>query len=344
MTKNNFERLQDGFRILLGADAKEQAALARNYVLRAELAAEAEKMAQAAYAGDHHAYEQMHEFLFAYYNAQFSMVKAARTDIDPYGTAIDLVTIFETAILADEERHVNWSALPAIPENGSDFLRWFQDVAHNHPAWNHPFYLDFLANRAGVDDFRYYLTQETTLDPRFDDLLALIQIGTSGDIKMEIANNYWDEMGAGQEAEVHTVLFARALEELGADQKYIAANTSLASKASGNLSSMMGMKRRHFYKAIGYFGITEYMAPHRFKRVLEGWRRNKLPAAGIVYHDLHIGVDAGHSLGWMHNVIVPLIDRDPAAAAEIARGAVYRLNSSARYLGSLSDERVLKEA
>ena len=344
MTQNKFERLQDGFRVLLGANAGEVTALTRNYALRAELSVDAEAMAKSAFSGNGQAYRQMHEILFAYYNQQFSMVRPALTDVDPNGAAIDLVSIFETAILADAERQVDWSALPEIPGNGTDFVTWFRDVAQGHEAWNHPFYLDFLTNRATVEDFRYYLTQETTLDPRFDDLLALIQIGTSGDVKLEIASNYWDEMGGGQEAEVHTVLFSRALGELGADQAYIDANTSLSSKASGNLSSMLGMKRRHFYKAIGYFGITEYMAPHRFKCVVEGWRRNKLPAGGIIYHDLHIGVDAGHSLGWMHNVIAPLCDRDPIAAQEIARGAIYRLNSSARYLASISEDRFAKVA
>ncbi len=102
----------------------------------------------------------------------------------------------------------------------------------------------------------------------------------------------------------------------------------------------MCLKRRHFYKAIGYFGVTEYMGPHRFKYVVDAWRRNRLPPAGIIYHDLHIGVDAGHALGWMHNVIAPLVDADPAAAAELARGELYRLNSSARYLAAAFETRL----
>ncbi len=81
--------------------------------------------------------------------------------------------------------------------------------------------------------------------------------------------------------------------------------------------------------------MTEYLAPRRFKHVVKAWKRNGLPEAGIVYHDLHIGIDTVHAKAWLNKVIAPLIDRDPRLGEEIALGAFIRMNSSQRYLDQL---------
>jgi hypothetical protein len=342
--EQEFLRFKQYFCTLMGGDAVSVASIVDEYALRGDLAKTAQSITRHVQADNKTALAHMHELLFDYYRTQFSTVPAERAAIDAGGALLDLVTIFEDAMLAQEEAAVNWEAHADVPTTGAAFVEWFCETARTHKAWNHPFYVDFLAKGAGVEDLRYYLAQETTLDPRFDDSLALIQIGTSGDLKLEIAGNYWDEMGGGRPEEVHTTLFAQALIDIGVDEKYIASNISLASKMSGNLSSALCLKRRHFHKAIGYFGVTEYMAPHRFMCVVESWRRNRLPPAGIIYHDLHIGVDAGHALGWLHNVVAPLVDADPIAAKELARGVLYRLNSSVRYLGAACTARLAQAA
>lgn len=54
-----------------------------------------------------------------------------------------------------------------------------------------------------------------TLDARFDDLIALAQIGFSDEPKLELARNYWDEMGNGNLEDMHTRLFDGLLDDLG---------------------------------------------------------------------------------------------------------------------------------
>ena len=136
-------------------------------------------------------------------------------------------------------------------------------------------------------------------------------------------------MGNGKLHEVHTTIFAHVLEEMEISPEYVAATLS---KASGNLSAGVCFEREHFYKAIGYFGVSEYLAPSRFKKILRGFKRLGFSNRANIYHDLHITVDTGHAQGWFNNVISPLVDESAAAAQEIARGAFYRLNNSARYL------------
>jgi hypothetical protein len=162
-----------------------------------------------------------------------------------------------------------------------------------------------------------------------------MQIGRVGGEKMEIASNYWDEMGNGDPASVHTTLFAQALLAVGADDEYIADNFLLEGRISGNISACLALSRRHYFKAVGYFGATEYLAPRRFRCVVDAWRRHDLDEVGIRYHDLHIGVDAAHASGWFKNVVVPLVNRDARVGADIAMGALIRLNTSEDYLDAL---------
>src|SRR5262249_38819899 len=141
----------------------------------------------------------------------------------------------------------------------------------------HPFYRPYLQDHGTREDVRVLLANETSLDPRFDDILALIQLGTAGNAKLEIAANYWDEMGNEESANMHGALFARALAALEVNAQYIKDNLLLEAKLCGNLSAALTLSRRHYFKAIGYFGVTESLAPRRFRSLILAWRRLGLP-------------------------------------------------------------------
>ena len=48
-----------------------------------------------------------------------------------------------------------------------------------------------------MDQMRWFLTQEVAGEAGFDDLAALTQVKMPQQAKLEIARNYWDEMGRG---------------------------------------------------------------------------------------------------------------------------------------------------
>lgn len=219
--------------------------------------------------------------------------------------------------------------------DGKEFLSFLKKSIWSHVAARHPFYSEFLAKEASRQDFKYYLIQETVLDPRFDDLLALIQIGTSGREKMELAKNYWDEMGNGDEAMVHSKLFDLALQEVGITSKDLEEKLLLESLESGNLSALLAINRSNYYKAIGYFGVVEYLVPYRFKDVIKGWKRCGLPLDSIQYHILHMGIDAAHAQAWFNNVIASAYEDDRRLGSEIYAGVMLRLQSSQRYLDEI---------
>lgn len=243
--------------------------------------------------------------------------------------------LIEKHFLEYEEKLISPSIWNDIPVESHKYTEWLLEIIHNHPAYKHPLYEDYLNNHATLDDLRYFLVQETTIDTRFDDFLALIQLGTDGGIKLEIASNYWDEMGNGDESRMHTVMFSRTMANVGIDPTGYSDDLTPEALICGNLSLMLSLRRKHFYKAIGYFAATEYMTPRRFKNVLTAWQRNGLKLSDAEYHKEHIRIDAIHANDWFKNVLSPVIEKNPDTAFEITRGVLYRLNTSKRYLDML---------
>ncbi|MDG4807551.1 iron-containing redox enzyme family protein [Micromonospora sp. WMMD1120] len=310
-----------------------------DFGLRQDILRHCQTLVRQAYTEhDPDALRQLHDALLVIYDRDFSVPEPDRTDADHQPLLRDIAGTFERAMLADELRQVPEEQITGYPVNGNQYLTWLKRLIAQHPARNHELYETYLSDEASVEDFRFYLAQETSLDPRFDDILALMQVGTAGPEKMEIASNYWDEMGGGRPEDVHTLLFARSLDVVGVDDAYVRDNLLLDARISSNLSSCLALGRRHYYRAVGYFGVTEYLVPQRFKPFIAGWRRLGLPERGLAYHELHVRIDAVHAAGWFHNVVAPLVSANPRAGREIAAGALIRLNSSARYLDALLAE------
>lgn len=281
--------------------------------------------------------DTIHNYLGKIYDREFSQPELKDSNCETQPILRDIAAIFEEFML-DFEVAIAERAFKkenAFPHDGKAYIRWLKALISDHCASSHPFYHSYLADHGTLKDIKFLLAQETCLDPRFDDILALIQLGVKEDAKMEIAANYWDEMGNGKIADMHTVLFSRALDELEITEDYIHKNYLFEAKLCGNLSAALALSRRHYYKAVGYFGVTEYLAPRRFRSLITAWRRLGLSEDGAHYHDLHINVDAGHAAGWFRNVVKPAVDHNPQVGHEIALGALLRLNTSERYLDAL---------
>ncbi|WP_042372502.1 iron-containing redox enzyme family protein [Streptacidiphilus neutrinimicus] len=307
--------------------------LVDDYAHRAELAGECRRLADLAFHGrDAAARAHLHEVLAVVYAHEFSQSAARKPDQDLQPILRDVTSVLENAMLEHEFRQVPEESLGGYPTGEKEYVRWLKALIQDHPASAHPLYSEHLANSATVEDIRLLLAQETSLDPRFDDILAVMQLGATGAEKMEIASNYWDEMGDGAFADVHTTLFSQCLASVGVDQDYVESNLLPDSRECGNISAGLALSRRHYLRAIGYYGVTEFLAPRRFRQLVTAWDRLGLPPEGKIYHDIHIGVDAQHAAGWYKNVIGPVVERDPAAGREVALGTIVRLNTSARYL------------
>jgi pyrroloquinoline quinone (PQQ) biosynthesis protein C len=229
-------------------------------------------------------------------------------------------------------------AVPVTDESPAEpqaFVHWLRRRVAAHRATGHPFYTRHMRLSATVPDLRQYFIQELTVDGRFDDLVALMQVGSQGGAKLELAQNYWDEMGGGDARGVHTDLFARVITALGITDEEIERARTHESRLCGNLSVLLASQREHFYRAAGYFGVLELMVPARMVDVLRAWERNRLPPEAMEYHRVHVPIDARHASGWFRNVIAPAVARDPETRRHVIEGAMWRLETSCWYLDAL---------
>ncbi|MFC8052473.1 iron-containing redox enzyme family protein, partial [Bacillus subtilis] len=227
-----------------------------------------------------------------------------------------------------------------MPEDPKEFQYWFKRLVMDHEAADHPLF-SYLEKEASFEDMKEFFSQEITVDARFDDLVAFSQIGMDNWAKMELAENYWDEMGNGRMEEVHTIMFDNLLQELELTNNE--SLTSLFDKltwealACGNALLNTSLYRKNVYKALGCLGSLEMMAPQRFSRLVAGYKRIGLSQKAQEYHTQHVIIDTRHGNGWLRNAIVPYVKADPSLRYEIVKGAFYRLNTSLDYCNKLYD-------
>src|SRR3954471_22842862 len=100
---------------------------------------------------------------------------------------------------------------PAEPDA---FVRWFEDLRDTGPGQGDPLF-PWLAQSASLPQMKWFLAQEVAGEAGFDDLVALTQVKMPARAKLELARNYWDEMGRGQAAGMHGPMLSDLARALG---------------------------------------------------------------------------------------------------------------------------------
>lgn len=212
------------------------------------------------------------------------------------------------------------------PTDPDSFVAWYEGLKQTGPGQNDPLF-PWLAEQADLESMRWFLTQEFTGEAGFDDLLAYTQVKMPVAAKMELAANYWDEMGRGSVKGMHGPMLGTLGKALGLKP---AIDTTLAAPlALGNAMVAMATNRRYAYQSIGALGVIELTAPWRAGHVAEGLKRVGVGKARH-YYALHSVIDIKHSETWNAEAIRPLVAADPDCARFIAEGALIRLAWGAR--------------
>lgn len=239
----------------------------------------------------------------------------------------------EHALLLDEGRFVeaerrNVARRAALaPREAGAFIAWFQELQHSGPGQGDPLFT-WLADHASLDHMRWFLSQEVVGEAGFDDLVALSQVKAPIQAKLELARNYWDEVGRGDPRAMHGPLLHRLAVELGLANTL--EDTVTEALALGNLMIALAANRRYAYHSLGALGVIELTAPGRVALVDQGLRRLGISPRSRRYFSLHASVDIRHSEAWNREVLFPLVETEPSLAQPLAEGALMRLDAGAR--------------
>jgi pyrroloquinoline quinone (PQQ) biosynthesis protein C len=218
-------------------------------------------------------------------------------------------------------------AATAAPTDPQGFIAWFEELEGSGPGQHHPLF-DWLEHEATLDQLKWYLTQEAAGEAGFDDLVALTQVRVPDRAKLELARNYWDEMGRGNAKGMHGPMLHFVVEVLGLKPEIEA--TVWESLALANAMTAMAANRNYAWHSVGALGAIELTAPARSAATARGMRRLGLDARTRRYFDLHAVLDVKHSEEWNKEAIVPLVAEDPRRATAIAEGALMRLTCGKR--------------
>jgi hypothetical protein len=222
-----------------------------------------------------------------------------------------------------------------IPSDVESFIAWFEQLKKTGPGQGDPLF-PWLAKEATAQQMKWFLLQEVAGEAGFDDLLAMTQVKMSVQAKLEMARNFWDEMGRGRAKGMHGPMLERLANyfELAPTPD----NVIPESLALGNTMIALASHRRYAFHSVGALGAIEMTAPTRAGFVDQGLRRLCTPPKKRHYFALHAVLDVKHSAEWNREVICSLVADDPRRARAIGEGAIMRLWHGARSFDRYRDE------
>lgn len=217
--------------------------------------------------------------------------------------------------------------LANVPSTPEPFIRWFESLKETGPGQGDPLF-PWLAERASYDQMRWFLEQEVAGEAGFDDLVAMTQVKMPQRAKLEMARNYWDEMGRGDSRGMHGPMLEELARHFGLKPQI--ETTVTEALALGNMMTALACNREFAFHGVGALGVIEMTAPGRAAHVSRGLDRLGVPKKKSHYFALHAVLDVKHSQAWNAEVLEPLVAEDPRRARAIAEGALLRLWCGAR--------------
>jgi hypothetical protein len=227
----------------------------------------------------------------------------------------------------ERERAQIQTLLAELPHDADAFMAWFEALEANGPGQHDPLF-PWLAEQATREQMCWFLLQEVAGEAGFDDLVAMTQVKLPSRAKLELARNYWDEMGRGQEKGMHGPMLGRLATELGLVPRI--EHTVWESLSLANLMCAFAANRRYAFHSVGALGAIELTAPGRAALVAAGLKRLGIALDARQYFDLHAVLDVKHSAAWNEEAIRPLVAADPRLTRPIAEGALMRLRAGQR--------------
>ncbi len=229
--------------------------------------------------------------------------------------------------------------LSSLPDSAREFPDWFNEVSEAHTQ---PHFCRYLAEDATLNEIALFFLAEELVDSKFDDLMALVQLGATGETKMTIAENYWDEMGEGDLSKVHTTLFEHSAKYMRNHirERNVPTAALHMSEITENATLLLlyGLNRQLVPRALGAMGVLEQSASPRFDAMVAGCSRLEVPEDVIEYQRIHVHVDANHGAEWFKGVFLPLVHHSHDLMREISIGIVTRIRVADAYYNAMWSE------
>jgi hypothetical protein len=213
------------------------------------------------------------------------------------------------------------------PSDADGFIAWFEELKETGPGQGDPLF-PWISEDASLEEVRWFLQQEAAGEAGFDDLVAYTQVKLPAGPKLELARNYWDEMGRGNPKGMHGPMLQVLIDTIGIEPEID--TTVWESLALANAMTAMATTRRYAWHSVGALGAIELTAPGRSACTAAGLKRLGFSERERRYFMLHAVLDVKHSEDWNREALRPLVEQDPRRARAMAEGALIRLKCGER--------------
>ncbi|MBX3709827.1 MAG: iron-containing redox enzyme family protein [Gammaproteobacteria bacterium] len=221
-----------------------------------------------------------------------------------------------------------------------------ESALQDHPVSDHPLF-KYLRQDATLEEIKNFILSDSILNLEFFDYLAMSIIGVSDRAKLEIISNLWDEAGRGHIPQFHTTKFSQVMVSLNLkyNRKNIIADMSWEGLAGINLFSYLSLYSFNKTKFFGLLAATEMLDPPHYGQLIQGlMRMNKSTKINLDYYQDHQSIDIEHANGWLNNVALPILLKQPQKTPEFWLGFYLRLDSAQRYYDKILANFMTKKA
>jgi len=227
-----------------------------------------------------------------------------------------------------QEKHAEaLSTLPSLQE----FESWCLEVVQKDESNEQNPLFGFLQSQADLEQLKEYCLQESPFDMFFSDLINSMQSGHYDSEREEMLENLWDEMGHGSRDKFHRNMRIHMMKAFDIPLTYHLDEIEyfdVSQLILANYYLLCAHSRRGMPILVGMMLATECMVPGRLEKQIAGWLRCGADKNQIDYLIEHVHVDAEHAKGWMNNVVLPLVKKNPAIIEPLALGIFFRLTAA----------------
>ncbi|MGW3493635.1 iron-containing redox enzyme family protein [Streptomyces sp. NPDC001020] len=180
----------------------------------------------------------------------------------------------------------------------------------------------YLQRKAELWQLREYAALRSLYHLKEADPHAWVIPRLRGRAKAGMAAVEYDEFGAGRAEDIHAVLFAELMADLGLDNTYghYLDAAPAEALATVNLMSLFGLHRIWRGALVGHFASVEVASSPDSRRLAQAMRRTGAGPAAERFYTEHVEADAVHEQVVRREVIGGLLTDEPGLEPDVVFG------------------------
>jgi len=196
--------------------------------------------------------------------------------------------------------------------------------ANSHRINNHPLLLALHEDGLSLDAVRILIDNYYVNNRAFHLFVAALSLSTPIEYRPELAVNFYDEMGEGDFAMAHPILFFKNYHSLGVPTVIEPLPEALCLLNSKLYATLLS---GDYCFGMGGFGFIELTMPNQMIKIFEGLKKSDLKDADLEFWETHIAVDLKHGEAWFEEM-EKFLD-SPTIAHQCLQGGMYLLEARA---------------